>query len=308
MRAFSVVFGTIILGAIWSCQGGVQPPDARFGDDIVAKAFGEILTWDSLASQVPDDLSLEDSAAFAERVLDLWMREQVLVNEAKKQLSNELPNIEEALEAYRQSLLINTYENRYVESRLDRRVSEDEILAYYQAHPELFTLHDHAVQVLYLHLPDPKIAAQTRGANWSRREERAWNNEANQVKEWLSNADSTSIPKLERWCIERGAVHHVNHEAWWFVRDLVDEVPLSLYRVEAQIQRTSPLSFVDNDRVYFVRFLNHGLKGKTAPIDVARDQIMEILLQGRRQKLRENLRDTLLQRAWAEGHLRRENL
>ncbi len=308
MRAFSVVFGTIILGAIWSCQGGVQPPDARFGDDIVAKAFGEILTWDSLASQVPDDLSLEDSAAFAERVLDLWMREQVLVNEAKKQLSNELPNIEEALEAYRQSLLINTYENRYVESRLDRRVSEDEILAYYHAHPELFTLHDHAVQVLYLHLPDPKIAAQTRGANWSRREERAWNNEANQVKEWLSNADSTSIPKLERWCIERGAVHHVNHEAWWFVRDLVDEVPLSLYRVEAQIQRTSPLSFVDNDRVYFVRFLNHGLKGKTAPIDVARDQIMEILLQGRRQKLRESLRDTLLQRAWAEGHLRRENL
>ena len=137
MRAFSVVCGTIILGAIWSCQGGVQPPDARFGDDIVAKAFGEILTWDSLASQVPDDLSLEDSAAFAERVLDLWMREQVLVNEAKKQLSNELPNIEEALEAYRQSLLINTYENRYVESRLDTRVSEDEILAYYHAHPEL---------------------------------------------------------------------------------------------------------------------------------------------------------------------------
>jgi len=308
MRDILVVCGIIILVKLWSCQGGVQPPDRRFGDDIVAKAFGEILTWDSLAAQIPDDLNLEDSTAFAERILDRWMRDKVLVNEAKKQLSSELPNIEEALEAYRQSLLINTYENRYVESRLDRRVSEDKILAYYHAHLELFTLHDHAVRVLYLHLPDPKVEAQMQGANWSRREERAWKNEANQVKEWLSNADSTSIPKLERWCIERGAVHHVNHEAWWFVRDLIDEVPLSLYRVEAQIQRTSPLSFVDNDRVYFVRFLNYGLKGKTAPIDVARDQIKEILLQGRRQKLRDSLRDTLLQRAWAEGHLRRENL
>ena len=108
--------------------------------------------------------------------------------------------------------------------------------------------------------------------------------------------------------MERGAVHHVDHEAWWFVRDLVDEVPLSLYRVEDQIQRTSPLSFQENDRIYFVRFLDHGLKGKTAPLDVARDQITELLLQKRRQQLREALRDTLLQRAWAEGDLRRENL
>ena len=64
----------------------------------------------------------------------------------------------------------------------------------------------------------------------------------------------------------------------------------------------------ENDRIYFLRFLDHGLKGKTAPLDVARDQITELLLQKRRQQLREALRDTLLQRAWAEGDLRRENL
>jgi len=298
----------LLLSVLGGCGDGVQPAEARFGNDVVAKAYGAVLTWDSLAHHVPDDLNLEDSAAFAERFLDRWMREQVLLNEAKTQLSNELPELERALEAYRQSLLINTYENRYVASRLDEEVSEEAILAYYDAHPELFTLHDHAVQVLYLHLPDPQIAAQTRGANWSRREAREWNNEADQIKAWLAAADSASIPELERWCIERGAVHHVDHEAWWLVRDLVDEIPLSLYRVEDQIQRTAPLSFQENDRVYFVRFLDHGLKGKTAPIDVARDQITELLLQKRRQQLREALRDTLVRRAWAEGNLRRENL
>ena len=298
----------LLLSALGSCGDGVQPVEARFGNDVVAEAYGEVLTWDSLAQQVPDDLNLEDSAAFAERVLDRWLREQVLVNEARTQLRDELASIEQALEVYRRSLLINTYENRYVASRLNEEVSEEDIVAYYDAHPELFTLHDHAVQVLYLHLPDPEVAAQTRGANWSRREARAWDNDMDQVKEWLSAADSASIPELERWCMERGAVHHVDHEAWWFVRDLVDEVPLSLYRVEAQIQRTSPLSFKENDRIYFVRFLDHGLKGKTAPLDVARDQITELLLQKRRQQLREALRDTLLQRAWAEGDLRRENL
>ena len=95
---------------------------------------------------------------------------------------------------------------------------------------------------------------------------------------------------------------------WWSIGELIDEVPLSLYRVEEQIQRTFPLSFVEGDRIYFLRFLDHGLKGKTAPIEVARDQITELILQSRRQKLREALRDTLYQQAWAQGDLRRENL
>ena len=101
----------LLLSVLWSCGDGVQPAEARFGNDVVAEAYGEVLTWDSLAQQVPDDLNLEDSAAFAERVLDRWLREQVLVNEARTQLRNELASIEQALEVYRRSLLINTYEN-----------------------------------------------------------------------------------------------------------------------------------------------------------------------------------------------------
>ena len=38
--------------------------------------------------------------------------------------------------------------------------------------------------------------------------------------------------------------------------------------------------------MHFVRFLEHGLKGKTAPLEVVRDQIVELVLQSRRQKLR----------------------
>lgn len=296
-----------VLVLVGCADGGVSNRDG-FGTDVAAEAYGEVLTWDSLATWVPDDLSLEDSAAFAERVIDRWMREQVMLAQARTHLQTERSSLEKALEAYRRSLLINTYETRYVDSRLDTEVSEEDVAAYYEAHPELFTLHDHAVRVLYLHLPDPKVAAEARGANWSKKDQKDWDKQVREVEAWLERADSTSIPELERWCIERGAVHHVDHEAWWAVSELLDEVPLSLYRVEDQIQRISPLSFTAQDRLYFVRFLDHGLKGKTAPLDVARDQITELLLQRRRQQLLDALRDTLLQQAWANGDLRRENL
>ncbi len=279
-----------------------------FGEDVVAEAFGEVLTWDSLAQRVPDALGLEDSAAFAERLIDRWMREHVMLAQADAQLKKERSSLDAALEAYRRSLLINTYETRYVESRLDTNVDEAEVQAYYEAHAELFTLHDHAVRVLYVHLPDPESSAIALGSPWTKRDARAWEKEVDQLNLWLTAADSVSIPLLERWCMEHGAVHHVDHEAWWRIAELLDEVPLSLYRVEDQIQRASPLSFSAEGRVYFVRFLEHGLKGKVAPLDVARDQIEELVLQGRRQRMLDALRDTLFQQAWAEGKLRRENL
>ncbi len=279
-----------------------------FGEDVVAEAYGEVLTWDSLAQRVPDALGLEDSAAFAERLIDRWMREHVMLAQADAQLKKERSSLDAALEAYRRSLLINTYETRYVESRLDTNVDEAEVQAYYEAHAELFTLHDHAVRVLYVHLPDPESSAIALGAPWTKRDARAWKKEMDQLNGWLTAADSVSIPLLERWCMEHGAVHHVDHEAWWRIAELLDEVPLSLYRVEDQIQRASPLSFSAEGRVYFVRFMEHGLKGKVAPLDVARDQIEELVLQGRRQRMLDALRDTLFQQAWAEGKLRRENL
>ena len=306
MNAPKVATIVAIVG-MWGCSEWM-PRNIDFGEEVVATAFGEDMTWDSLSSAVPDDLSLADSAAFAERILTKWMREQVMLDAARMHLKEELPSLEAALEAYRRSLLINTYETRYVESRLDMDVSEEEIEAYHRNHPELFTLHDHAVRALFLHFPEPQQAVEAAGGKWSKKDGREWQKDRAQVENWLMSADSVSIPELERWCIEHGAVHHIDHEMWWSIGELIDEVPLSLYRVEEQIQRTFPLSFVEGDRIYFLRFLDHGLKGKTAPIEVARDQIIELILQSRRQKLREALRDTLYQQAWADGSLQRENL
>ena len=50
---------------------------------------------------MPDALGLEDSAAFAERLIDRWMREHVMLAQADAQLKEERSNLDAALEAYR---------------------------------------------------------------------------------------------------------------------------------------------------------------------------------------------------------------
>lgn len=105
LRTSALSAALCLAGAWTSCGEGPRSADAEFGRDVVASAYGEVLTWDSLASLVPDDLNLEDSAAFAERVLDRWMRERVMLAQARTQLQQERSSLEQALEAYRRSLL-----------------------------------------------------------------------------------------------------------------------------------------------------------------------------------------------------------
>ena len=81
-----------------------------------------------------------------------------------------------------------------------------------------------------------------------------------------------------------------------------------MYRVEQQIQSDKPLSFTEEDRIYFVRFLNHGLKGKIAPLDLARVHITELILQKRRSVVLSELREQLLHEALTNGDARLENL
>ena len=133
---------------------------------------------------------------------------------------------------------------------------------------------------------DPKASVEAAGGKWAKKDERAWRKAQSQVEDWLMSADSLSIPALERWCIEQGAIHHLDHETWWSMGELVDEVPFPVPRRRPNPAHLS-LSFTANGRVHFVRFLEHGLKGKTAPLEVVRDQIVELVLQSRRQKLRE---------------------
>ena len=117
-----------MMAVMWAaCNSAPATQKASFGRDVVASAYGEALTWDSLAQRIPNDLSLEDSAAFAERVIDRWMREHVMLAQAKANLERERDHLDQALEAYRRSLLINTYETRYVESRLDASLTDKEI-------------------------------------------------------------------------------------------------------------------------------------------------------------------------------------
>ena len=179
---------------------------------IVISAFGETLSLDRLSKRIPDAMSIEDSTLMAERIIEGWIREHVLLAEVEKNISEFNHDFEADVTAYRNALLVSHFESRYVASRLDGKVEETEIETFHNDHAELFLLQEHVVRALYIQLPGEETQLDS-------------------VRTWLEASDSLSIPKLEQWCIEHGAHFALDFDYWWLLSDLLDQIPMQIYRV-----------------------------------------------------------------------------
>lgn len=256
---------------------------------IVISAFGETLSLDKLSKRIPDVMSVEDSTLMAERIIEGWIREHVLLAEVEKNISEFNHDFEADVTAYRNALLVSHFESRYVASRLDGNVEESDIETFHKDHADLFLLQENVVRALYVQLPGEETQLDS-------------------VSTWLEASDSLSIPKLEQWCIEHGAHFALDFDYWWFLSDLLDQIPMQIYRVEDQLRQRKVIEFTDDNKRYLLRILEHQFKDLPSPIGIARERIVDLILQERRRTLLEDLRDDLVKEAWAQGEIIRDSI
>lgn len=278
--ATSVCF-VVALFCIISCN---VPDVTENKVTIVVSAFGESLSLDSLSARIPDAMTFDDSTLMANRIIEGWVREQVLLVEAEKNLSYFDNSFDDAITAYRNALLVSSFESRFVASRLNREVSEDAIEDFHSKHSELFLLQEHVLRALFVNLSDEET-------------------DLDSTRIWLTQADSISIPKLEQWSIEHNAQFALDYEYWWFLSDLLDQIPMQIYRLEDQLRERRLIEFTDNNTRYLLRILDHQFKDRPSPLGIARDRIEDLIIQERRRNLLEGLRDDLVKDAWAQGEI-----
>lgn len=87
------------------------------------------------------------------------MQKQVILKLAEDNLDEELKNVDEQLEEYRNSLVAYAYEREYIREKLDTTISSEEVEKYYNEHPDNFQLKDNIIKCIFLRVPKnaPKI-------------------------------------------------------------------------------------------------------------------------------------------------------
>ena len=281
--------GFIVLTALVSLNACVIFSDETIEDKVVVSAFGKNLLLDSLCSRIPDELSFEDSTLLSERIIEGWVRENVLLAQAEKNINEFSSAFESSIRSYRNALLVTKFEREFIASRVDTEVQDEEIEKFHSDYPELFQLKEHVLRAVFFEINTEEDMLDS-------------------ARIWLTTADSISVPKLEQWSIERGAHFALDVDYWWFLSDLLQTVPMQVYRIEDQLRDRRLIEFTDGDSRYLLRILEHRLKDLPSPISIARKRIVDLIIQERRRSILENLRDDLVSDAWANGEIIRDSI
>ena len=279
----------IVLIALVSLHACVLFSDDTIESQVVVSAFGKNLLLDSLCSRIPDKLSFEDSTLLSERIIEGWVRENVLLAQAEKNINEFSSTFESSIRSYRNALLVTQFEREFIASRVDTKVQDEEIEKFHSDYPELFQLKEHVLRAVFFEINTEEDMLDS-------------------ARIWLTTADSSSVPKLEQWSIERGAHFALDVDYWWLLSDLLQTVPMQVYRIEDQLRNRRLIEFTDGDSRYLLRILEHRLKDLPSPISIARKRIIDLIIQERRRSILENLRDDLVSDAWANGEIIRDSI
>lgn len=233
----------------------------------------ELYRYEVIAN-LPEGLSEEDSLSFVGNYIDQWIQEQVIYQKALEILPKEVTDVDMQLEKYRRSLLIFTYEQYYIQDRLDTTVTDKEIEIFYNEHLEDFTLRDYIVKVIYARYTDitPDL---DKVKGWYK---------LNKEDDWISLQSHANL---------YGVGFYNDTTNWIFFDDVLKEIPLTDINKSSFIRNKKNITFEENGMVYFLNVLDSKLKDETSPIEFEKDRIKGILLNIRMNELRKQLKTEL---------------
>jgi hypothetical protein len=252
----------------------------RSGDEnaIVARVGEKNLTWEELKAVIPDNANAADSTTLAERYIEDWVREQVVINQAELLLSEEKKNFDELIENYRRSLLTYTYEQEWVKQKLDTVVSKEEIEKYYTDNLQNFQLKDYIVKVKFTAISNE-------------------NKQIKLLKKLFFSEDPEDLVKWEKFCVDNGASYFFDEDHWMLWDDFIKQIPLEVYDVESFLKRNKTTEFEKDNNLYLIAITDYQLSGSQSPLSFEQEKIKTMIINRRKLDLVSRMREDLYNKA-----------
>jgi len=241
---------------------------------VLAKVNKVELYRSEVLHSMPDDISSEDSLTFVKNYIDQWVQEQVVYQKALEVLPDESKDVDYQLEKYKRSLLIFTYEQFYIQDRLDTIVPMAEIEEFYNNNLKDFALRDYIVKVVYAKYTDITP-------------------ELDKVKGWYKLKTEDDWINLQSHANLYGVKFYNDTTNWIFFDDVLKEIPLTDINKASFIRNKKSITFEEEGKVYFLNIIDSRLQDDVSPLEFEKDRIKGILLNIRMNELRKKLKTEL---------------
>ncbi|HRK25663.1 MAG TPA: hypothetical protein PK239_00105 [Chitinophagales bacterium] len=270
----------MLLLLTWSLAGIGCKNKTSGKDEPVARINNTYIYQSELKNALGININPTDSAQLAKQYLETTLKRKALLQEAQTQMANNLPNIEQQVQDYRESLLLHAFEQFLLKQYTDTTVTQQEITAYYLQNQNNFTLKTNVVKAAY--------AIVNKGFE-----------KKDSLKMLLKKADSLAIQQLQGICA-REAINCSLPYQWIEWQNLQQQIPLDeadfITATQNRLYQTS-----DAVNTYYLSIQEWGKAGSISPPAYCQPEIEKIIVHKRRLRYLQDTKDRLFREATDKG-------
>jgi len=244
----------------------------------VARVFYSELYPSNLENVVPYGIKGKDSIELIKKFIQQWVQDELVLQYAKSNLTDEQLNIEKEVEEYRKNLIIYNYQKELISQKLDTVVQAAEIEKYYNTYSSNFVLKDNIAHVYYI-----KLNKKTPGIE--------------KVKKWYVSNNPKDIDNLRSFCIQFAENYFLDDNTWLLFDDILKEVPIENYNTELLLKNNTNIELADSSFVYFLRIKGYKIKNSVSPLSFEKDNIKNIIINKRKLQLIDEMKREVYNKA-----------
>ena len=243
----------------------------------LARVFDKYLYEADVEGLVPEQTSHHDSIVLVRNYISSWIKTQLMIEQAKRNLVIQKLDLDKQLEDYQNSLIIYHYETELINQKLDTLVSSEEIEKYYENHLNDFELKENIVRLHYVIIEnEPEQEALFEGI--------------------YLLPDSLVLDSLESFSKFYAKSYFLDTATWVRFDDLLDIIPIETYNQELFLKGSRHISLSDEDYIYLLTFVDFRIKDDTSPLDFELNNIRKIIINKRKMNLIRQVRNDIYEK------------
>ena len=215
-----------------------------------------------------------DSLLIIETQTNQWIRNQLLLKLAYENVIN-VNNVENQVLQYKNNLILFEYEKIMYQNNIDFLVSDEELNTYYENNIKDFVLPFDLVKALYAKIPvdAPDIRS---------------------FRKIIKEYPDSDINEIRLYCFQFAEKSFIEDTIWVKLDDIILNNPLLLINDKSQfLKKNTYVENVDENHYFFLKIVDKKLIGETSPLSFESNVINAIILNKRKQKLFDKLRDSI---------------
>jgi len=271
-KTLFVIIMSLTIYALSSCG----PKKAVLDDDVLARVNQEYLLRSDVEAIFSGYQSVRDSASMAQSFIDDWVKRQVFLNQAKKNLSLPLGHFDKQVDHYRNALIAHAYENQLVGELLDTLVTPKQLADFYEKTKDSYRLKEDIIRARFVKFP---VEISTK---------------LDEFKQLLQSTKPEDFVKLEDFCLNNSITYYLDYNKWLSFSDLLRDLPVGEANPETFLRNNYLVELKDDYFKYFVYIFDHRRTGSTSPLSFEEDNIRNLILIQRKRELINKKRNQFL--------------